>query len=208
MADFYYIHIFNKSISHYGIFTKDMDCHRFLVTLSFYNNIHLPCSLSYYLKKNPDYTPSPFQYNHESVYSLLSYCIMPDHYHLLIKIEDKKMISKYISKIENSYTRYFNLKHNRKGPLWQNRFKYTMIKNQNEFSHVSRYIHLNPTTNHLVDRPEKWPFSSYKDFFDNPELFYSIDEFSNTTFSSYQQFIENNIDYQRSIKRIKKRIIE
>jgi putative transposase len=89
---------------------------------------------------------------------------MPDHYHLLLKILKNKYLSKYISDVENSFTRYFNIRFKRKGPLWQTSFKAVRIKNDQQLLHVSRYIHLNPITANLVNRSEDWKFSSYQDF--------------------------------------------
>lgn len=120
---------------------------------------------------------------------------MPDHYHLLIKSLSHEKISKYISDVENSYTRYFNIRNNRKGPLWQSRFKAVVIKNNLQLLHVSRYIHLNPTTNSLVNHPEDWRFSSYK-------------EISISNRFTYKRFVENNINYQRRLKQIKKLVLE
>ena len=59
---------------------------------------------------------------------MISYCVMPDHYHLVVKILKEAIFSKYINDLENSYTRYFNVKFDRKGPLWQNSYKAVRIK--------------------------------------------------------------------------------
>ena len=98
---------------------------------------------------------------------------MPDHYHLLLKII-KGDFSKYLGTVENSYSRFFNLKYNRKGPLWQGSFKAVRIKNNEQLLHVSRYIHINPTTSNLIAKPENWRYSSYKDFIENNEILENI----------------------------------
>jgi len=134
---------------------------------------------------------------------------MPDHYHLLVKSLSEKIISKYISDVENSFTRYFNIKNNRKGPLWQSRFKSVVIKNNQQLLHVSRYVHLNPTTNGLVNRPEEWSFSSYKEIINNPVLLKTgLKEISMSNRLAYKRFVEKNIDHQRWLKQIKKLILE
>jgi len=134
---------------------------------------------------------------------------MPDHYHFLLKIIKDGSFSKFIGDVENSFTRYFNIKFDRKGPLWQNSFKAVEIRSNEQLLHVSRYIHLNPTTSRLVERPEDWIFSSYKDFITDKKLLNDfMKEISINDITDYKKFVENNIEYQRDLKRIKKFLFE
>lgn len=134
---------------------------------------------------------------------------MPDHYHFMLKILKNNSLSKFIGNVENSFTRYFNIKFNRKGPLWQNSFKAVEIRSNEQLLHVSRYIHLNPTTSRLADNPEDWIFSSYKDFIKDENLLKKfISEILVDSIDEYRQFTENNIEYQRELKRIKKLLLE
>ena len=134
---------------------------------------------------------------------------MPDHYHLLVKIIHANKFSQYISIVENSFARYFNVKNNRKGPLWQSRFKSVIIESNEHLLHVSRYIHLNPATNYLVDNPEDWILSSYKDFISNEKYLKEyVKEISINSCFDYKKFVENNKDYQRRLKHIKKLMID
>jgi len=202
-------HIFNKSISNYGIFKDLNNSQRFLNVVEYYNNRLITKSYSQFvIRKKFDYQniiyPKDFTYT-----KILSYCIMPDHYHFLLKILTDNTLSRLINTIEDSYTRYFNIKFKRKGPLWQNSFKSVEIRSNEQLLHVSRYIHLNPTTNNLVDKPENWIFSSYKDYiFDKNILNTFMKEISIDDVSVYKQFVENNIEYQRELKHIKKLIFE
>ncbi len=202
-------HIFNKSISNYGILKDLNNSQRFLDTFEYYNDSLITKSFSDFTKgkifnyRNIIY---PVKNTH---FKLLSYCIMPDHYHFLLKIFKSNYFSKFMGRVENSFTRYFNIKFNRKGPLWQNSFKSVEIRSNEQLLHVSRYIHLNPTTSNLVDRPEDWVRSSYKDFITDKKLLNNfIKEIDINDIDDYKQFIENNIDYQRKLKRIKKFIFE
>ncbi len=202
-------HVFNKSISNYGIFKDLNNGQRFLNTLEYYNNNLMTKSFSDFTKRKIfDY--KNIIYPIKNTYcKILSYCIMPDHYHFLIKIMKNNSFSKLIGNIENSFTRYFNIKFDRRGPLWQNSFKAVEIRSNEQLLHVSRYIHLNPTTNRLVDIPEDWIFSSYKDFITNKDLLIDfIKEISINNIGDYKQFVENNIDYQRELKHIRKLILE
>ena len=202
-------HVFNKSISNYGIFKNLDNCQRFLNVFEYYNNCFVTKSYSQFvIRKKFDYKNIiyPVENTHCKI---LSYCIMPDHYHFLLKILIDKSFSRLISIIENSYTRYFNIKFNRQGPLWQNSFKAVEIRSNEQLLHVSRYIHLNPTSSRLIGKPEDWIFSSYKDFItDESILKVRIKEISIDSIKSYKQFAENNIEYQRDLKHIKKLIFE
>lgn len=202
-------HIFNKSISNYGIFRDLNNCQRFMNVLDYYNNRLVTKSFSQFvIKKRYDYQNIiyPKELSHVK---FLSFCIMPDHYHLLVKILSNNHFSKYLGDVENSFTCFFNKKFDRKGPLWQSPFKSVEIGSNEQLLHVSRYIHLNPTTSNLVDKPEDWHFSSYEDFItDEKVLKEFIKEISIDDIESYKKFVENNIEYQRELKQIKKLILE
>ncbi len=204
-------HICNKSIANFGIFQNSDNAGRFIRCLNYYNNKPVSLSLSKYEKIHGEYqnTNILLPYDEpESYVKFLSYCIMPDHYHLLVRINIPNLFSNYISNIENSYTRYFNIKFDRKGPLWQSRFRSVQIKTDEQLLHVSRYIHLNPTTNSLVSKPENWEFSSYNSLIANENIFQHITEISIRRRTQYKRFVENQIDYQRKLKEIKKFLLE
>ncbi len=74
--------------------------------------------------------------------------------------------------------------------------------------HVSRYVHLNPVTNYLIEKPEDWLYSSYKFYLDNNLLNNYLTEISVNSTEAYKKFVENNIDYQRKLKLIKKLTLE
>lgn len=205
----YYYHLFNKSIANFGIFTNNKGVERFIKILDYYNNFDKKISFSLFLRKNIKVKNNLLLLRENSIVKFISFCIMPDHYHLLIKSLSHEKISKYISDVENSYTRYFNIRNNRKGPLWQSRFKAVVIKNNLQLLHVSRYIHLNPTTNSLVNHPEDWRFSSYKEIISSPLLLKeNLKEISISNRFTYKRFVENNINYQRRLKQIKKLVLE
>lgn len=202
------IHIFNKSIANYGIFNSLDNVNRFIQILDYYNNLDVKVNLASYLKNNSDYFPQLLNNKEKPLVKFLAYCIMPDHYHLLVKILKENYLSKYINNIENSYTRFFNIKFKRKGPLWQSRFKMVKIKSNEQLLHVSRYIHLNPTTSNLVQKPEEWNFSSYKYYLNEKILNKYLVEISIKSVFDYKKFCEDNIDYQRKLKLIKKLIFD
>jgi putative transposase len=92
---------------------------------------------------------------------------MPTHFHAILKQLSSDGISIMMRKILDSYSRYFNIKNKRKGPLWESRFNRIVLKSDDELLHLTRYIHLNPVTAYLVEKPEDWPFSSYNEYIGN-----------------------------------------
>jgi len=203
-------HICNKSIANFGIFKDKVNIRRVIYTLDYYNSHKTVESLSDFLSKKRNRSIKvDLLSNKKRILKFIAYCIMPDHYHILVKILTNGILSKYIGDVENSFTRFFNNKFNRKGPLWQSRFRSVEIKTDEQLLHVSRYIHLNPTTDYLVDKPEDWEFSSYKYYINNNYYLQNVfNEITINNAQTYKKFCEDQIDYQRNLKRIKKLILE
>lgn len=202
-------HICNKSISNYQIFSKDYNCQRFTELLDYYNHIKVPYKYSVAVQLHKYKYQNILYPRIDQIVKIISYCIMPDHYHLLLKIINSTLFSRFINNIENSYTRFFNLKNHRKGPLWQSRFRDVQIKTNEQLLHVKRYIHLNPVTNYLVNKPIEWRFSSYQDYITDTKVLSGImKEISIKDIDTFKKFTEDQIDYQRQLKKIKKLLLE
>ncbi len=80
---------------------------------------------------------------HESL-ELNAFCIMPNHFHLLIHQRDAKAITEFMKSLVTSYSMYFNKRHKRTGPVFESSFKASLISTDAYALHISRYIHLNP----------------------------------------------------------------
>ena len=85
---------------------------------------------------------------------ILAFCLMPNHFHLLIYQVEPTATTDLLQRVSTSYTMYFNKKYIRTGPLFQERFKASIITRDDYLMHISRYIHLNPKDY------ENWEFSS------------------------------------------------
>lgn len=96
--------------------------------------------------------------------TVIAYCLMPTHYHLLVEVACDDFGSRVMQPLGTSYTKAVNLQQGRVGSLFQGTFKAKLIRDDVYLRHVSRYIHLNPKTAGLVDRAEEWPFSSYPEY--------------------------------------------
>ena len=125
--------------------------------------------------------------------SLISYCLMPNHYHLLVKMNDNDQLPKIMQRLSTSYTKSINKAYNRVGHLFQGRYKSKLIPNNDYLLHLSRYIHLNPVKAKLVSKPENWKYSSYNDYVngtsDMLEMHIILDQVKNYTdfVSSYHE---------------------
>lgn len=144
----------------------------------------------------------------EKTLDIISYVLMPTHFHLIINAESEKDISSFCAKLLDGYTRYFNLKHKRAGPLWQGRSKKIHIKNESYLLHLTRYIHLNPVTAFLASHPKDWPHSSYGEFTSQKENICSFKNHIDVLGKDYEIFCEDRISYQRELASIKDLICE
>lgn len=107
-------------------------------------------------------------------YKLISYCLMSNHVHLLLKT-GRKDPSFFMRRVNSMYARYFNSKYQYIGHLFQGRYFSNLINNVIELLEVSRYIHLNPVRAKMVDSPEKYMWSSYNKIVLDKDKFKDLD---------------------------------
>ena len=103
------------------------------------------------------------QYN----FDMLSYCIMNNHAHFLIYVEDINDLGDFMKRVNQSYVRMYNRKENRCGVLFRNRFKTEPIYDRKYLINCIKYIHDNPVKAKIVTKAEYYPYSSYKDYINN-----------------------------------------
>lgn len=203
-------HIFNKSIAGYHVFNSGPDYEDFLKRLLFYNSTKRNKSFSGFMRDagNPD-SRELIENREDRIVKLVAYCFMPTHFHLILEQEKDNGISELVSNLCDSYTRHFNLNHKRKGPLWQGNFKDVPVKEDRQLLHLTRYLHLNPSTSFLVSKPEDWAHSSYKEYIGAEER--KVCDFSGLLeiqADSYREFVEDGIAYQRDLAVIKDLALE
>ncbi len=95
---------------------------------------------------------------------LVSYCLMPNHFHFLIRQNTELPISKLVLKLCTSYSIYFNKKYDHIGHVFQDQFKAIRIEDDSYLLWLSAYVHQNPKVAGLVSNLEQWEYSSYLDF--------------------------------------------
>ncbi|MEA3560953.1 MAG: transposase [Candidatus Omnitrophota bacterium] len=204
-------HIFSKSIADFEIFKNISECERMKNLFKYYN---LEAQLRFAMFKKLSNEKDSFQKHlakKEKLIEIIAYCLMPTHLHLVLKQSKEKGISIFMSNILNSYTRYFNIKIKRKGPLWEGRFRRVLVRTDEQLLHLTRYVHLNPVTAYLVNKPQDWQFSSYKEYLGEVEDGERICNYSgilDVTPQGYKEFVNSHIDYQRELARIKDLLLE
>lgn len=206
----YVYHAISRSIAHYQIFNTDNDYLRMIMLFCFYQRQNLPTKFSMFLRQRGVQETGFYQYfkaiiKEEKIVEIIAYCLMPNHIHLVLKQLKKDGISTFMSNVLNSYTRYFNTLHKRKGPLWESKFRHILVEKDKQLLHLTRYVHLNPYSAGLVKRPESWKYSSYSEYIksENDRLTY-YDDLLEITPKSYQKFVNDRKDYQRELSIIKK----
>ena len=205
-------HILNKSIEGFIIYNRDFDYHRMLDIIKYYQYAETPIKYSRLIQLTSSEKSEIWDYlirKNNKIIDIISFCIMPTHYHLsLIQLQDNG-ISTFVSQIQNSYARYFNTKYDRKGPLWQGYFKNVLVETDAQLLHLSRYHHLNAVSAGLVENPCEWEFSSYREYIGKKRIqFCNYKNLLNINPVTYRKFVENRIDYQRALTKIKKIILE
>lgn len=128
-----YYHIYARGISKSKIFLDADDYAAFLNLFRRY--------LSHEQQHDRLGVPYPHLF---SKVELLCFCLMSNHFHLLIYQEESGAMQQLMRGIMTSYSRYFNKKYDRSGPLFETRYKASLIHDQKYLEHITRYIHLNP----------------------------------------------------------------
>ena len=96
--------------------------------------------------------------------TIIAYCLMPNHYHLIITAECDDFGTQVMQPFSVSYTKAINHQEARVGPLFQGPFKARLVTTDGDLVHLSRYVHMNPVAAGFVARPEDWEFSSYQEY--------------------------------------------
>jgi REP element-mobilizing transposase RayT len=160
-----YYHIYNRGVAKQPIFFR-------------------PHHWPYFIQKMKKY----FQPEKADI---IAYCLMPNHYHLIVFTRTDNFGKDVMMPMMISYSKAVNNDMHRIGPLFQDSFKAKRIETTEQLVHLSRYIHLNPVKAGLVPKPEMWKYSSYQDYIGsrngklpNPEIVLS-DFFDTQEYTTY-----------------------
>lgn len=203
-ANNYFYHVYNRGVAKQNLFDSDFDYLRLLKTFSFYlENENKPrlskidkTELHKILKIEPQ----------KPLVEIYAYCLMPNHFHLLLRQVTDNGISIFLRRSSDSYTRYYNVKNDRVGTIFQGRFRAVLIESDEQLLHLSRYIHLNPYTSDICNDSASYNWSSYHHYLNNnndrlchPDYILKMIGSS----KNYQEFVEDYASYARDLTRIK-----
>ena len=129
----------------------------------------------------------------EMGFEIYAYCFMSNHVHLVLKEKNIGDISLIMKRILSKYARWFNMKYNRSGAL-ASKFKSAPVEINEYFLPLIKYIHHKPLKASIVDKPDKYPYSSYREYVYKAELVdttFLMDKISLQDFIEHHQMIEN-----------------
>ncbi len=208
-------HIFNRGVERREIFTNSKEFSRMLELIKFYRFSYTPIRYSQFLllpKERQDQILDMFKKN-EVLVEIIAFCLMPNHFHFIIKQRLEKGITTFMANISNSYAKYFNTKNDRVGPLFQGAFKAVYIETDEQLIHLSRYIHLNPVVSSVIDASElnHYRWSSYFNYISKIESEFILSNMVLNMFKSqkdYEKFVLDQIDYGKKLEIIKHLALE
>lgn len=203
-----YYHIYNRGVEKRKIFMDNQD---YLVCLSYLKTYLMPKEVNNLqaIIADPkidwgkkDKAIKLLRLNNFSErLSLLAYCLMPNHFHFLVKQTDEDVIDNFMNSLFTRYSMYFNRKYRRVGKLFQGVYKAVLVNTDEQLLHLSRYIHRNPISILQGDALQKYSYSSYGAYlkisdFDWVKSNMILSAFSSTKFNSYKSFVEDKgLDY-------------
>lgn len=208
-------HILNRAVARIPIFLNSKDFLRFLDLINYYRFQNTPISFSQFKQIEKEVRDRIFStLVKENILNveILAFCLMNNHFHFLLKQVADGGIARFISNLQNAYAKYFNIRTERSGPLFNPMFKSVRIVTGEQLLHVSRYIHLNPSTGYLVEIEdlESYPWSSLSCYitdcnysFVSAELILGL-----INKKEYKKFVYDQAEYKRRLADIKHLTLE
>ncbi|MBI2613389.1 MAG: transposase [Candidatus Levybacteria bacterium] len=200
-----YYHIFNRGVAKMQIFNNFYDYNRFVKTMIYY-------SIEGPKPRFSVFTPTISILNiNKKIVDIICYCLMPNHFHFLLRQVKKGGITEFVSRLSNSYTKYINIKNKRVGPLLQGNFKAVHVETNEQLLHLSRYIHLNPLVSYVVKDLDIYKWSSYLEYIDlinngicDKKII--LDQFKSP--KEYRQFVLDQESYGKKLEAIKHQLLD
>ncbi|HEY4479339.1 MAG TPA: transposase [Candidatus Paceibacterota bacterium] len=174
IGEFY--HIYNRGTEKRKIFLDDSYFERF-VALLYLCNSSFPIVMRRYQGQALAEIMASFERG-EALVDIVGYCLMPNHFHLILREKRDRGISKFMLKLLTAYSSYFNIRNDRSGTLFQGRYGAKHLHDDQYVKYCFSYIHLNPVKllepywdvkgieniPNALDFLGRYEFSSYKDY--------------------------------------------
>ena len=139
LANGEYYHIINRGVARVPIFLNARDYQRFMKTFNYYMDGRV---ITRYSLSDKEFKFNPGN----QIIDIVSFCLMPNHFHFLLKQNEDDGIRNFVRKTTNSYAKYFNIKRKRKGPLFEGTFKAERLPTDAQLKHIFASIHLEPAS--------------------------------------------------------------
>ena len=142
-------HVYNRGVEQRQLYLTDDDYLRFIHDLYEFNDINRTPACAYRLRRDavnnsdvghPNYPNRP---KREALVDILVFCVMPNHFHLMLRQLVDGGITKFMQKLGTGYANYFNTKFKRTGALFQGKFKAKLLTRESHFLYLPQYIHFN-----------------------------------------------------------------
>ena len=195
-----YYHICNRGVEKKVIFHDSGDYWRFLFLVLYFQSETIFAQVGRAVEKFVKHRvlDNYGEITKKRTVELVAFCIMPNHFHLILKEVREGGISVYMQRILNAYGKYYNTKYQKTGHVFQGPYRAVHIAENRQLLHVSAYIHRNPREMKGWFKKEKEYFwSSYQDFVGNNRwgklLVQDIisEQFKNK--GAYQRFVETSL---------------
>lgn len=200
-----YYHVFNRGAHRQAIFKDKRDWQRFLFGVIYLQSALPFKNISRTIKSFS--TDDGFSVSDEQIETILkerfvelaAFCLMPNHFHLLVREVEEGGIGKYMQRVCDGYTKYFNTKYETSGHVFQGRYKAVHVKDDQQLLHLSAYIHRNPRElSAWKGREFEYPWSSLQDLTSAnrwgglimPDII--VGQFDNTRNSNYADFVKTS----------------
>ncbi len=203
-----YYHVFNRGVEKRKIFLSDADYERFLVYLKEFNCIEPVYSLYRLNKLSVEVKPL----QKKKLVEIISYCINPNHFHLILKQKETNGISEFMKRIGVGYTGYFNFHQRRSGVLFQGSYKAVCVKTTAHLLYISAYVN----DNHFIhgyskNKQDVWKYSSLREYqrkssFNLCDKKLIKEHFKN--FKNYFKYVKDNSQFMRDKKEYEKYLLE
>lgn len=143
--------------------------------------------------------------------TVIAYCLMPNHYHFVLRQETDEPLSKLINVLDNAYVQAVNRQQGRTGTLFEGRFRVVWVDREEYLVHLCRYVHLNPVKAKLVPRPDDWLYSNYLEWIGQragtlKDEAFILEHFP--TPEAYRQFVADCQDEMRTREHIEKYVLD
>ncbi len=157
-------HVYNRGVDKRKVFLDEQDYFRFIHDLFEFNDEAPALNIYYKLLTSQSYEvelrkigrgKGAERKRRKLLVEILAFCLMPNHYHLLVRQRADKGVVNFMQKLGTGYTNYFNKKNKRAGVLFQGKFKAILVNQESHFIHLPHYIHLNPLDLEMPEWREK-----------------------------------------------------